>query len=190
LPDQQNVTLNEITPATGEALAADIAQCTWDIHEAGPDSDAVYWNRQAKESSRVATQTPPRDWFKPISPATPPAAEFLVGTLRYRLREHHLKSWSNPVARVSFRTLCVYSFWFHRGQCVQVEVTLVDPSDYRDEYYVTPPANYWEGGRDLPNFVPAIGRRRPDGERLHPLPITENDLTDLHGAVLSTFLTG
>jgi hypothetical protein len=190
LPDQRVVTLNEMTPATGAALAADVAQCTWELHEIGPDNAAEYWNRGAKGSSRLATQSPPRTWFKPVSLETPPAAEFLVGTLRYQLRQDHPKKWSNPVAQVSFRTLCIYSFWFHRGQCVQVQVTRVDPSDYRDEYYVTPPANYWKGGRDLPHFIPAIGQRRPDGEVLHLLPIKEKELIDLHGQVLSAFSTG
>ena len=113
-----------------------------------------------------------------------------VGTLRYQIREEHPKKWSNPAAHVSFRTVCNYIFWFERGRCVQVEVTRVDPSDYSDEFYTTPPADYWRGGRDVPNFVPAIGQRTSDGERLHVLPISEEDLTNLYGEVLSNSLAG
>ena len=172
LPDRRVVALTELTPAMCDAAARSVAHCSIEMGEAGSDNAASSWNDFAPRSTRLPLHKPPRLWFRPVGPDARPATDFVMCNLRYEMRRHRGVGWWSRADTVEVLPLCEYTFWFDRGRCVQVEVSVS-----------TRP-------RGLAGFVPAVGARGQHGVRSRALPIREEHLTDLYGPVRASMITG
>ena len=165
LPDRRVVALTEITPAMCDAVARSVAGCSIVTAELGPDNAASVWNDSGPRATRLPLHKPPRDWYRPLGPEAWPATDFVMYTLRYEVTRRTRPSWLYWSGIEEAVPLCEYTFWFDRGRCVQVSVSL--------------------SGRPsgLVGFVPEVGARGPHGVRSRALPIREEHLTDLYGPV-------